>query len=277
MTKQLSDYIDQAIVDFETTANGVALIPNISLFSDNVKFYLRCREWANEVKSMKEMLVIRETCFGILANLPSNIVPGLSDNDTVRYGGCNIPFNQARALALQNYMTTCWGLYDSLLQPVGRIAFSNDIAINYGKYPRLPEHLLNNNQKAGANNTIGFRMVQLVQNNYGWPIAFSYCLRNWSVHEGHMLLNNLFKNDSPHITKPFEIKEEIIQCTKSKNHTNKITEDNSRLGSEDWADRDLIELLKNCEKEIDEIIGILLNWSSSSILLQTKLIFERDR
>jgi len=176
-------------------------------------------------------------------------------------------------LVLQSYIATTWAIYDSVSKVAGRLVCVDSVAKNEGKSPKLPEDFLRDKDKVGA------RMHGHLKESYGWPIGFSYAIRNWLLHDGNASDGvELFstRQVSPN---PYQISDEAwekLEEEKCRNQYKTNDTQTRRNESWPWHQDELEKLLEILQEEVDDAVGILILWAAESIKSQATLLLIRD-
>ncbi len=145
-------------------------------------------KFAQQLEEIDTLFDIRALHFDTLKDLYEKTESGRPELIT-NYLGHNLDSNLIKIIALQGYFSSSWAIYDTIALIVGRASFTDTIAANPTSYPRLPESIVLEKPK-----NMGFRMHSFIYNLYAYPILFSYCLRNYLVHESCFKSNDIFKS-----------------------------------------------------------------------------------
>jgi len=246
-----------------------------TLNKSSYEFYEECGKWAKEVQDAKELIDVRQSALTMVKNLPNSLDSRNPQN--VLFQGQSIPFYHARLLALQSYIATAWAIYDSVSKVAGRLVCVDSVAKNEGKSPKLPEDFLGDKDNKDKDK-VGARMHKHLKDSYGWPIGFSYAIRNWLLHNGNASDGvELFSNRqvSP---KPYEIADDawIKLDTKCRDQYKTNDTQTRRNESWPWHQDELEKLLEILQEEVDDAVGILILWAAESIKSQATLLLIRD-
>jgi hypothetical protein len=131
---------------------------------------------------------------------------------------------------------------------------------------KLPEDFLR------GKNCVGARVQDHLKGGYGRPIAISYGIRNWIVHDGHSHDGvELFESDVLTGT-PYRLSTDAWELIQEKVGA----EYSTRLRRFPDIQADVLEGLALCHAEIDEAIGFLIVWSTGSAKLQAEILLHRD-
>jgi hypothetical protein len=157
-------------------------------------------------------------------------------------------------------------LYDAVTKIAGVLCCVDELAKNLVNPIKLQEHFLR------GNNCVGAHVQDHIKGGYGRPIAISYAIRNWIVHDGHSQNGlDLFDSDSP-TGAPYRLSARAWAKIKEKI----AAEYNTRLRPFPDMQDNLLQGLMACHEEIDEVIGFLLCWSTGAARLQAKILLPRD-
>lgn len=242
-----------------------------TLSASSYDFYEECIGFGNEVQDAKELIAVRDHAFGVINNLTS--FTDTDNPDNIIFQGLSVPFWHARLFALQTYCSMTWAIYDSLSKVAGKLICVDSQATQRKKPFKLQEDFLGQQE-----NCLGSRMHTHLKKSYGWPIGFSYSIRNWLIHDGNYKDGvELFESRSITAT-PYRISDEAWeklekQCQKEY----KVQETQTRYSDPwPWHRDNLHRLFKTLHKEADEAIGIVICWAAKSVKSQAKLLL-RDR
>src|SRR6266508_3559046 len=152
---------------------------------------------AAQLEDAKGLLPVREVALAVAKAYPAQVSSPHSDK--FMYNGVEVTFKQGRYLVLQSYLATTWALYDALAKVAGVLCCVDERSKNTAKPVRLAEDLLRGQKFVGA------RVHDHLKGAYARPIAISYAVRNWLVHDGHSQNGiELFKFEGPS-SAPFEV------------------------------------------------------------------------
>lgn len=207
------------------------------------------------------------------------------DPFTVMVGKEPFPFNSLRRFRLQSYLATTWGIYDRVCPPIARMIYPDERAESIYK-PTLIHFVSEGGDGKSARKSIDGTLYDSLSCPYGWPVAFSYHLRNCFVHEPA----------TPNTVKPFRNIERANQeecffyksehldelkdgCnysrTQGKSHE-RLTPAHSRFEEGAWPTEkeDLVTLLEQCHDECDEALSILVQWSVNAFCDKARLLLQ---
>jgi hypothetical protein len=180
-------------------------------------------------------------------------------------------------MAFQSYLACSWAAYDTIGKISGQLCLTenqlNELKNNPTTIPMKLSYLLLKPKKDG----IGFWLGAQLKQTYGWPLGFSYSLRNWIMHEGHFQNgNSLFEREDRRDTKHILTKGALDKL-KEKWISYEVDTSNtlSDLLSEPTLGTDLLDYITRCHQEVDECAGILVFWACSTVKLQADLLLAR--
>lgn len=241
------------------------------LLDDNIwKHFCQLNEYIKELEMLPELFKIRECYF---ENLKSVFIP----DNTPLYPS-SVSLKHRRMMYMQGYCATSWAIYDTITECIGKFILTDNITAAQC-FPRLSEHILQTRQEENkSKDCLGFRMSRIFKISYGYPIMLFYNLRNVYVHDNPFSVKNIFAHDAP-ISEDecFELTDDATQKIKSRLQTAQIIPSYSRVDEMQWSRKDIRELLKLCENEVDDGVAILLNWGVESVKSQVLHVFQRDR
>lgn len=261
----LENAIDVACNDLNTVLVYVEQIGAASTLGLKSATYFR--QSAEQVKSLRDakvLISLRALILHAVRTFPERV----SSNTPGKYlyNDVEVTFKQGRFLLFQSYLVNTWAIYDLVVKVAGMICCTDEFAKNDAVPVRLVEHVLLNGKCLGA------RVQSHLRDNYGQPIALSYYVRNWLVHDGHCHKGvELFRFEEVS-DDPFQLSDGAIASIESK-----VKEEfGSRVQPRVSLQRNLFDGLMACHSEADEAVGLLLTWASAGIRLQAKMLFERD-
>ncbi len=242
-----------------------------SLSEDSYNFYEKCITFGKEVQDAEELIDTRDYAIVIISNLTASI--DSTNPDNVIFQGISMPFWHARLLALQSYCSTTWAIYDSLSKVAGKLICVDSVAKNEARPPKLPEDFL------FGKNSVGARAHEHLKESYGWPIGFSYAIRNWLLHDGNSQDGTELFDSRDASIEPYKISDKAWDKLEEKCRTRyKVSECQTRLPDPwPWHRGGADRLLKTLQTEVDEAIGFLISWAVESVKSQARLLFFRDR
>jgi hypothetical protein len=224
---------------------------------------------AGQLEQAKALLPLREVALVVAKTFPKQF--SATNPERFLYNGVEVTFKQGRYLVLQSYVTTAWAMYDALAKVAGILCCVDERSKNNAKPVKLPEDFLRGQKFVGA------RVHDHLKGAYGFPIALSYAVRNWLVHDGHSHNGiELFKSDGPpgasyeiSAAAWAKIEEKVIGEYKAEPaHT--------RLRPFPNVSADLLSGLEGCHEEADEAIGFVLSWAVGAARLQASILLPRD-
>ena len=202
------------------------------------------------------------------------------------FNGKEIEFSMAKYLSMLSYTTMTWTIYDNLFNVVARMAAIPELASGTKWNPKLqalydlkaPIQDEPNEGEKLSEKAKKFLFPKTVHDfaieQYAWPCAFSYTIRNWLVHEG------MNQGDCP-LFKSDEILDGFIMSGPAKKNIEttlrKLYKEKDKLNSI-WQKVDangnlnvnLADMLEFCHSEIDSLFIALLPWSIESFEIQIK-------
>jgi hypothetical protein len=269
-TTSIEEAIVQARSDLQYIADAVASTrASGTLGADSYKFFSESLPLSAQLHHASDLLSVRAVALAAVQNLRSKTSP--DDPTKFAYHDMRVSWKVGRYLTVQSYVATTWALYDSISKVAGILCCTDDKAKNHLKPVKLPEDLIRGKDVVGA------RVRDHVKGAYAWPIALSYAVRNWFVHDGHAHNGvDLFKFDGSEPA-PFELSDDAWQLILSKCTSDYSAQNTqTRLSTPPDIRSHLIDGLETCHAEIDEVMSFVLLWSTGSIKSQVNLLFGRD-
>ena len=235
-----------------------------TLLHKSYNFFDLSLDLSRQLEQAAELIAVRDVALNAARAFPrqaSPINPG-----KFMYNEVEVGFKQGRYLVLQSYLATTWALYDSISKIAGVLCCLDDRAKN----PTIPMKLAEDFLR--GKNCVGSRVQDHLKGGYGRPIAISYAIRNWVVHDGHSHRGqDLFESDGPTGT-PYRASTRAWEMIEEK----VAAEYNTRLRPFPDIGGNLLEGLVACHKEVDEAVGFLLAWSAGGAKLQADILLPRD-
>ena len=266
----LDNAIDRATNDFTWIIEAVARVRSSGTLSDqSYSFFEMSSSLAAQLEHACALLPLRNVALAAAKSFPTRI--SANRPDRFRYNDIDVTFKQGRFLSLQSYVATTWALYDTLSKVAGVLCCTDERSKNNAKPVKLPEDLVR------GKNIVGARVHDHLKGAYGYPIALSYALRNWLVHDGHCQNGTeLFKSDSPS-SAPYEIANDAWTKIEEKvSGEYKAEATQTRLRPFPPIGADLLAGLELCHEETDEAIGFVLVWATGAAKLQAEILLPRD-
>jgi len=267
---KLENAMDQACKDLTWIVEAVAQVrASGTLSEESYSFFELSSTLAAQLEHAKALLPVREVALTAAKTFPNQV--SAARPDRFLYNGVEVTFKQGRYLVVQGYITTTWALYDALAKVAGVLCCVDERSKNNAKPVKLPEDLLRGQKFVGA------RVHDHLKGAYGFPIALSYAIRNWIVHDGHSHNGiELFNSDGPSAA-PYEIS--AAAWTKIEEKVTgeyKAEATHTRLRPFPNVGADLLNGLAICHEEADEAIGFVLAWSTGAARLQANILLPRD-
>lgn len=263
----LETAIDHACKELTWISEALAKTgPNRTLSQESYSFFGLSSTLANHLEHARALLPVRDVAWKAVSAYP-NQISGTTKGKFL-YHGVDVMFKEGRFLVLQNYVATTWALYDALTKVAGILCCTDESAKNKQVPVKLYEHLLKGKLCVGA------RVQEHLRGAYGWPIAVSYKVRNWLVHDGHNQEGvELFKYDSPAAGAEFELSDDGWKLLE-----NLCSSEVGKARLQPFPDikTNLAEGLETCHIEVDEAVAFLLTWSAGIAKLQASILFTRD-
>lgn len=217
------------------------------------------------------MLGIRAIALQFLDGLESKADPA---DDCIQHGDNRIKFQVLRFTGVQSYITTAWALADSITRFAGLVLCISEGGLNEIKPAKLFPHFMTQERKK----ILAAALCKSIRYNYGWASAILYAIRNHFIHEGAQTLGSCFFAGSS-AASAFSISDagyRLIEDRAQKDHG--MDESNRRPGVvlSITVGGDLREVLEVCQRETDDVLGILLGTACHSLRAHAAFILGED-
>jgi hypothetical protein len=223
----------------------------------------------SDVSHWKDLIEARRVAAQFLDQLENRA----DADDFVSLGATRARFHHARLVGAQAYLSLSWALADRITAMVGRILCSADGGHNTESPAQLVSHFLQKDRKKFATGAV----FDSIRRTFGWPIAVSYALRNHFIHDGAQSLGKDFFTGSSS-SMAFRISPDgwkFIE-TKTERYAIERTFHRLALGWPTSPHADLRLLLADCEREMDDALGILVGSACHTLYLHAGLLIGDD-
>ena len=224
----------------------------------------RIQDWHDTLQARESALIVLES-----------IVNDVDQEGKVPFGKVRLTFPVARLLTVSAYLTSCWSLADLITSWTGQI-FCTQKQCNQGRMAKLTSHFTGKK----TNDTGAALIIGSIGPIFGWPAALLYVLRNQFVHEGGTINgSSIFLGDQPQ-DGYLLFKEGWSKVKNSAEQKGDGAKpDQHRMTSPPWMDAeqpDLVEILRDCEREMDDALGILVGSASHLLAAQVTFLLGED-
>lgn len=256
-----------AAADLERVATAVARGGGTPLVGGAMGALERAAAGATGLRNAAGLLDHRQACWDALV-----AVRDQSDeaNDMSEIAGIQMSFEHARYLTTQAYLASTWAVADQVSRVAGRIMCTEDPLKNAAKTPNLWKEFISSGK------TAPWLTVEVLQECFGWPIAISYIVRNHFTHEGGVGDGWEFF-ESRAVTSGFAVSDGAWRyLTKKAGSGNyRVSPAQCRAGPVDPdGRRKLDQILENCHREMDVVLGIIARTSAISVGAYSALLLE---
>lgn len=177
----------------------------------------------------------------------------------VQEAGRDVRFEVARLLAMQSYLASTWGLYDTLWEALCRLLLPQHVLADRSRTPTFLGTCINGKKSQSG------RLGEMLTHLHGWSIGASYYIRNRFLHDGgSALLSNVF--DARDVASEYRIAMVFLDDIRQ------------RCRSGDWglaeqmtwrsgtwpSTTDLKTILDECHTDADEAFRRMLRWAVGS-------------
>lgn len=223
----------------------------------------------NRIQGWQDTLQARESAWKVLETIPDREVE-------VQFGTVRLTFPIARLILVSAYLTSYWSLSDQITSWAGQIFCTQEKGCNPRNRAKLTSHFTGGK----ANNTGAALIIGSIAPIFGWPVAVLYVLRNQFVHEGgHIDGNQIFLGDQPRDGYLLDKGGWSNVKNRAEQKDDGAKSDQHRMVSPPWMDEeqpDLIAILRDCEKEMDDALGILVGSASRLLAAQVTFLLGED-
>lgn len=198
------------------------------------------------------LLDARKEAWGFIDGLEDEV----DGHGRVPFGKSRASFQAARFLGVQSYLTTTWALTDRIVGSIGRVVCTVDTGRNDQNPTQLVKHFIQKDRKKSPCSVLFYS----IRDGYGWPIGVSYAIRNHFVHDGAEYGAEPFFEGSV-AGAGFRISREGWARIEKTVATVYDVDDSCQRDRASWPSTprdDLREVLAACERELDDVLGVLL-------------------
>lgn len=195
-------------------------------------------------------------------------------NDMVPFGDSLAKFVHVRMIGTQAYLATKWALADRITGMAGRVLCTPDAGFNGISPAQLVSHFIQKERKrltAGA-------LYDSLRCSFGWPVGVSYAIRNHFVHDGAQTAGSEFF-EAATSKSGFRISDEgwarIQKRAEEKYGLDPSLQRNTATWPASPRD-DLRALLRVCEREMDDALGVILGSACQTILAHVGFMLGDD-
>lgn len=198
------------------------------------------------------MLEARAATWKLLDGLESKA----DHHDLVLLGDLRAGFIHVRLIGVQAYLAITWALADRITGMAGRILCTPGAGQNRARPAQLVSHFI---QKDRSKNTAGL-LYESLRLSFGWPIGISYAIRNHFIHDGSQN-ESLDFFEAGTAASGFRISEGGWDRVEKRAREQYDLDVSCHRASAAWPDNpcdDLREVLRACEQETDDALGVIL-------------------
>jgi len=185
-------------------------------------------------------------------------------DDLVPFGATRAKFVHVRLIGVQAYVATKWALADRITAMVGRVLCTPDAGFNGANPVQLVSHFV---QKERKKTTAG-ALYDSLRCSFGWPVGISYAIRNHFVHDGGQMAGSDFFEGSTSAS-AFRISEEGWARIEKTAQERYVVDSSLHRAGATWPVSprdDLRAVLRVCERETDDALGVLLGSACTTLL-----------
>jgi hypothetical protein len=192
----------------------------------------------------------RESCWDTLIAVRDN--PDFI-NSTCDLMGIQISFDHARNFSVQAYLAATWSVSDVLSSVVGSILCTDAISQDKSRSINIWQHFIKDTKASPK------LIHDVLRECFAWPIALSYIIRNLFIHEGGGVKNTVPFFESDNAMNGFKMSVDTWKTIKASANKLNVNDQQMRVSSLDPTNTlNLDIILKACNQELDDALGILL-------------------
>lgn len=206
------------------------------------------------------MVDARAAAWDLLEGLESKV----DADDMVPFGSKPAKFVHVRLIGVQAYVATKWALADRIVGLVGRVLCTPDAGLNGANPAQLVSHFVQKDRKK----TTAGAMYESLRSAFGWPVGISYAIRNHFVHDGGQMRGSDFFEASTS-SSAFRISEDGWSRVEKTAQEKYVVDSSLHRAGATWPVSprdDLRVVLRVCERETDDALGVLLGSACSTLL-----------
>ena len=195
-------------------------------------------------------------------------------DDLVPLGDSRAKFVHVRLIGVQAYLATKWALADRITGMAGRLLCTPDVGFNGANPAQLVAHFVQKDRKK----TTAGALYESLRSSFGWPVGVSYAIRNHFVHDGGQMNGSDFF-EAPASTAGFRISADgWSRIEKTAQDRYGVDASPHRAGAA-WPVSprdDLRVVLRVCERETDDALGVLLGTACRTLLVHVGFMLGED-
>lgn len=269
MNKSLQERLQDARETLDHVTTALNRRPG-ALPSDVETAFRGIAAFGSDIRHCLEMANAREAAWRLLDRLEDKV----DDDDMVPLGDSHAKFVHVRLIGVQAYLTTKWALADRITGMAGRLFCTPEVGFNSANPAQLVAHFVQKDRKK----TTAGALYQSLQSSFGWPLGVSYAIRNHFVHDGGQMNGSDFF-EGPSSAAEFRISAEgWSRIEKTARERYSVEPSFHRAGAA-WPvspHDDLRVVLRVCEREMDDALGVLLGTACKILLVHVGFMLGED-
>lgn len=185
-------------------------------------------------------------------------------DDLVPFGATRAKFVHVRLIGVQAYVATKWALADRITGMVGRVLCTPDAGFNRGSPAQLVSHFVQKDRKK----TTAGALYESLRCAFGWPVGISYAIRNHFLHDGGQTAGSDFFEASTSAS-AFRISDDGWSRIERTAQDKYVIDSTLHRSGAIWPVSprdDLRAVLRVCERETDDALGVLLGSACNTLL-----------
>lgn len=265
MSKSLKERLEDTKDVFAKVGETLNLNPG-SLLTTVDEEFKAISDCTSHIEHLLTMADARAVAWQFLEKLKAD------SDGFAQYNDVRVKFVHVRLIAVQAYVATNWSLADSVTGLAGRLVCTHRVASDQKKSVKLPSHFIREERN---NSTAGLLDASLFE-SYGWPVEISYAIRNAFVHDGGQKdTSNFFEPSEP--AQGFRISD--VGWKDILNSLPKAVTASQKRPGVIWPinpQDDLREVLRVCERETDDALGVLIGSSCHAFRAHVAFMLGMD-
>ena len=259
--RTLEERLQTAKQDLEGAVETIDNRDPSAILSDVARTLRSKADFRSDIEHWLVMIESRNAAWSLIEGLEEK-----ADGEMVPLGASYANFAQVRQIGVLAYISIQWALADQITKAAGSLLCTPEAGSNPTQPPQLLDHFIGVKRKKSTANVLYCSL----RASFGWPVGVSYAIRNHFIHDGGVLTGSSFF-EGPTVAAGFRISE--AGWSRIEDRATKIYKvDKSLLGEGiEWPPSprdDLRNVLRVCEREVDNVLGIIVGTACKVLLAQ---------